>query len=237
MKNHDLIWARDFAGLTQSKIAEIFGVSRRTVINWEQGHTKLPPAKFKYLLGVLDIDPKLVPQNTQPEPVPAPTVNPAPKEAAPVTAPKRRSMGTWASLFRDGKDAFRRVLEAAVRASDIQETFEVRDLVIAFMRVGAPADDTPMVDAWVFILDRVNLAQAKGFLKAEKWHKPVSQVSTWSLTQAGWEAFEKNYKEKCRDRSEWEDCAVYTDEFDGWEEPLPFAVYPSAYNRLFGDLV
>ena len=44
-------------GLTQSRFAEVLGVSKRTLENWEQGR-RYPTGPARALLKILDADPK-----------------------------------------------------------------------------------------------------------------------------------------------------------------------------------
>ena len=220
MKNFDLIWAREYAGITQTKIAEIFGVSRRTVINWEQGHTKLPSAKFKYLLGVLDIDPKLVPQNKQPEPTTptpvVPVVAPPPAPAATQPKPHKRA---WKD--RPLKDFAKDVLNMSVALSDKQESFDVPDVMASWLRVWGK-DTTPIDDAWQFVYSMLRSFELFEDLlvRVNPEEKDITRFR-WTLHPKGWETFEKRYMD------------AYCDE----EEPTAREKYPNAFNRLFGDLV
>ena len=49
---------RDKAGLTQEKFAEVMGVSKRTLENWEQGR-RTPTGAARSLLRAFDINPTL----------------------------------------------------------------------------------------------------------------------------------------------------------------------------------
>jgi len=52
MNSIDIIKIREELGLSQIKLAEIIGVDRRTVINWEQ-RRKIPESKTKLLALLL----------------------------------------------------------------------------------------------------------------------------------------------------------------------------------------
>lgn len=219
MKNFDLIWAREYAGITQTKLAEIFGVSRRTVINWEQGHTKLPSAKFKYLLSVLDIAPELVPKNTNPEPVSVPAASPAPREPAPVSDPSRPHRRTWKD--RPGKDFKNDVLGIAVELSNLQASFDVPDAFGRWLRAWG-RDGTPIDIAWQFMYSMLRLLEDPHDLLVRVNPEEKDRDDwQWALTQKGWEAFEKRYMENYYHEG----------------APTPSEMYPNAYARLFESLV
>jgi len=61
VKNYDLIWAREFAGLTQAAAADKIGVDRRTFSRWETGAIAMPAVKWSKLLARLEIDRKSIP--------------------------------------------------------------------------------------------------------------------------------------------------------------------------------
>lgn len=50
-----LVAARVNANLTQTDVANIMGVSKQTIINWEKGKIKLKPAQLKMLLDIYKI--------------------------------------------------------------------------------------------------------------------------------------------------------------------------------------
>lgn len=216
MKNYDLIWAREYTGITQTKLAEIFGVSRRTVINWEQGRSKLPPAKFKYLLGILDVDPNLVPRNTQPEPEPPTVAGPAPKEPEAAT-PSKAHKRTWKD--RPLKDFRNDVLELTVELSNRQAAFDVPDAFGWWLRFWGK-DDTQIFIAWQFMYSMLlSLEADNGWLMRVNPEDQDRDNWQWALTQKGWEVFEKGYDPR------YEEATTAREK------------YPNVYNRLFGDLV
>lgn len=48
--------ARVNANLTQQEIADIMGVSKNTIINWEKGRISLKPAQFEKLCKEYKVD-------------------------------------------------------------------------------------------------------------------------------------------------------------------------------------
>lgn len=61
MKNYDLIWARDWAGLTQADAAEKMGVHRVTFAKWETGAQAIPARKWQLFLKRVAINPQDIP--------------------------------------------------------------------------------------------------------------------------------------------------------------------------------
>jgi DNA-binding XRE family transcriptional regulator len=67
MKNFDLIWAREWAGLTQAQAAETMGVHRVTFAQWETGARAIPTRKWQRFVELMKINPRDIP--TRPEPL------------------------------------------------------------------------------------------------------------------------------------------------------------------------
>jgi DNA-binding XRE family transcriptional regulator len=82
MKNYDLIWAREFAGINQQQLADLLGTTRFTVSRWETGARPLPKHKWAKVLEALKLTREQIPQHVEqassppaPQPVtPAPIV-------------------------------------------------------------------------------------------------------------------------------------------------------------------
>lgn len=55
MRNYDLIWARERAGLTQKAAADKMGVSKITFTRWELGDTNISNAKYNAFLAAVGI--------------------------------------------------------------------------------------------------------------------------------------------------------------------------------------
>lgn len=55
MKNQDLVWARESAGLSQAEAAGRIGVTRVTFARWEKGSTPIPPAKYNAFLAAVGV--------------------------------------------------------------------------------------------------------------------------------------------------------------------------------------
>lgn len=218
MLKYDMVWAREYAGISQAKLAEILGVSRRTVINWEQGHTKISYAKVKFVLDALNIDPKLVPQNKQPEPVTtpvtSPVVAPPPAPAATQSKPAKRD---WTN--RPFKEFQKDVLKIAVELSDKQESFDVPDVMASWLRVWRK-DETKIDDAWQFAFSMLRYLemQDEALARVNPEEKDYT-LWKWTLTPKGWKAFEAGYR-------------LYDE-----DDPTARQKYPNTFNRLFGDLV
>ena len=47
--------ARKNAGLTQSEVAERMGVSKQTIVNWENGKVEMKPAQFKMYCCIVKV--------------------------------------------------------------------------------------------------------------------------------------------------------------------------------------
>lgn len=62
MKNFDLIWARERAGLTQQQAAELFGVDRKTIGRWETGAVKMPNRKWHAFLKLIEVAETQIPK-------------------------------------------------------------------------------------------------------------------------------------------------------------------------------
>lgn len=62
MKNYDLIWAREWAGLTQAQAADQMGVHRVTFTNWETGRCPMPERKWKKFLKHVAVNPQDIPK-------------------------------------------------------------------------------------------------------------------------------------------------------------------------------
>ena len=212
MKNPELIWARKFAGVSQTRIAEVFGVSRRTVINWEQGHTKLPPLKFQHLIEALGINPELVPKNTQPEPTPVSAASPPPKEPVPVVNPSHPHKRTWSDFPAENLKPYLLDMVVMVCEEQGKVRFDVPDLFAEFLRYWGK-DATPIQDAWRIIFTWIRSAEASGWVKRANPEIKDSDLWWWELTQKGWVAFEKD---------------------KGLEA---IECYPDTHNRLFESLV
>ncbi|MEC1714996.1 helix-turn-helix transcriptional regulator [Schinkia azotoformans] len=60
MKDLSLKAARVDKGFTQEALAEILGVSKKTVISWENGEVKLKPYVLYALAYIYDIDADLL---------------------------------------------------------------------------------------------------------------------------------------------------------------------------------
>ncbi|MCX7144186.1 MAG: helix-turn-helix transcriptional regulator [Proteobacteria bacterium] len=67
MKNFDLIWARDWAALTQAEAAEKMGVHRVTFAQWETGARPMPARKWKLFLSRVAVNPQDIPKQTAPQ--------------------------------------------------------------------------------------------------------------------------------------------------------------------------
>ncbi len=61
MKNHDLIWARAWADLTQDQAAELMNVDRRTFGRWEAGTVAMPAKKWTRFLAKVKVEKKDIP--------------------------------------------------------------------------------------------------------------------------------------------------------------------------------
>lgn len=55
MKNQDLVWARESAGLSQAEAAGRIGVTRVTFARWESGTTPIPNAKYNAFLAAVGV--------------------------------------------------------------------------------------------------------------------------------------------------------------------------------------
>ena len=66
MKNYDLIWARDWAGLTQAEAAEKIGVHRDTFSRWEIGARKMPARKWQKFLKAVAVNTADIPKRPEP---------------------------------------------------------------------------------------------------------------------------------------------------------------------------
>lgn len=63
-KNHDLIWAREFAGWSQEEAASRMEVSRQTYCGWENNKpSPIPPRKFKVFLKLVGISESDIPSD------------------------------------------------------------------------------------------------------------------------------------------------------------------------------
>lgn len=67
MKNYDLQWAREWAGLTQAEAANKMGVHRVTFANWETGARPMPKRKWNLFLKTVAVNPQDIPTHTEPE--------------------------------------------------------------------------------------------------------------------------------------------------------------------------
>jgi DNA-binding XRE family transcriptional regulator len=66
MKNYDLIWAREWAGLTQAQAAEKMGVHRVTFAHWETGARPIPTRKWRLFLKRVAVNPQDIPKCPKP---------------------------------------------------------------------------------------------------------------------------------------------------------------------------
>jgi DNA-binding XRE family transcriptional regulator len=66
MKNYELIWAREWAGLTQAQAAEKMGVHRVTFTQWETGARAMPTRKWQLFLKCVAINPQDIPKHLAP---------------------------------------------------------------------------------------------------------------------------------------------------------------------------
>lgn len=65
MKNYDLIWARERAGLTQEQAAAKIGAHRVTFARWETGAVAMPKRKWTAFLAAINVDQKEVPKRRE----------------------------------------------------------------------------------------------------------------------------------------------------------------------------
>lgn len=65
MKNYDLIWAREHAGLTQEQAAAKICAHRVTFARWEIGAVAMPKRKWLAFLAAIDVDQKDVPKRRE----------------------------------------------------------------------------------------------------------------------------------------------------------------------------
>lgn len=65
MKNYDLLWAREHAGLTQAQLADQIGVSRGQFCKWETGKVAMPKRKWFALLKLLEVTEADVPKHVE----------------------------------------------------------------------------------------------------------------------------------------------------------------------------
>lgn len=70
MKNDDLVWVRENAGLSQKQASELLGVSRRTFIRWETGDTPIPNVKWNAFLIAVNTPESAIPKKKEENPDP-----------------------------------------------------------------------------------------------------------------------------------------------------------------------
>ncbi len=70
MKNDDLIWVRENAGLSQKQASELLGVSRRSFIRWETGDTPIPKVKWNAFLIKVNTSEEAIPKKKEENPDP-----------------------------------------------------------------------------------------------------------------------------------------------------------------------
>ncbi len=70
MKNDDLIWVRENAGLSQKQASDLLGVSRRTFIRWETGDTQIPNVKWNAFLIAVNTPESAIPKKKEENPDP-----------------------------------------------------------------------------------------------------------------------------------------------------------------------
>lgn len=70
MKNDDLIWVRENAGLSQKQASELLGVSRRSFIRWEAGDTPIPKVKWNAFLIKVNTSEEAIPKKKEKNPDP-----------------------------------------------------------------------------------------------------------------------------------------------------------------------
>lgn len=93
VKNFDLVWAREHAGLTQAKAAKLIGVSTRTFIRWETGATRIPERQFNAFLRAADIQREEIPRTA-----PTAVVETAPREERPDDGFSEGLRNEWESM-------------------------------------------------------------------------------------------------------------------------------------------
>lgn len=78
---HRLVWSRDEAGYSQSELAELLGVSLKTIGNWETGRTAMPVAVYRAWAHACDVEYDWL-------------VGALPTESIPTTLERRRRAGS-----------------------------------------------------------------------------------------------------------------------------------------------
>lgn len=61
IKNHKLIFAREFVGLTQAQLAAVSNLTRETISRWETGQCQMPERKWPKLLKAMGLTEKDIP--------------------------------------------------------------------------------------------------------------------------------------------------------------------------------
>ncbi len=66
VKNYELIWARNHAGITQQQASEMMGVNRVTFARWEINAVQVPAYKMAKFLRLIDLKPSDIPAEMEP---------------------------------------------------------------------------------------------------------------------------------------------------------------------------